>query len=84
MTEQKRQVSTRALYQRINRRLRKENKQLCTARFWRDGNREYENSDLGRYYVLDVYRNMIVVTHVRLGAYTGELGLLQPEEQPTE
>ena len=84
MTLQKRQVSDRALYQRINRKLRKEDQRLCTARYWRDGNREYENSNFGRYYVLDVYRNWIVATHVRLGAYAGELGLLQPGEQPTE
>ena len=54
-------VSTRALYQRINRALA-----------GRDGNsgRRLRNrgqsalQDLGTYYVLDIYRNFVIETHV--------------------
>ena len=68
-------VSTRALVQRINRRLAGKWQRLKTTR----GDRA--QSELGDYYVIDTKHNSLVATHVNLEAYGRELGALQKWER---
>jgi hypothetical protein len=51
-------VTERALYQRINRKLKHENQSLRTARS--------EDTNLGRYFIVDTYRNQLVDSHVNI------------------
>jgi hypothetical protein len=73
------QVSVRALIQRINRKIRPEYRRLhaCrrNSRWW---------SNLGDYYVVDTYRNMIVDSGIDPTAYGRRLGVLQPFEEVVE
>jgi hypothetical protein len=62
-----------ALIQRINRKLKPDWKQLRTARI--GGRLE---SNVGRYYVLDIYRNTVVETHVDPEYLGRELAVLAP------
>lgn len=55
-------VSERALSQRIERKLRKDNKWLRL----RKARGSQARSNLGDWYVLDLYRNAIVYDHVDL------------------
>lgn len=80
-TKQKVPVSERALFQRINRRLKQKDQLLRTARGVWDGPRWYENSDLGRFYIIDIHRNTLVSTHVDLEAYARKLDVLAPWEE---
>jgi hypothetical protein len=63
-------VSMRALLQRINRKLAKDQEVLKTLRGQR-----YEN-DLGRYYTVNVADNRIAATHVDPAMLGQELGVL--------
>jgi hypothetical protein len=84
-TKQKVGVSARALIQRVNRKLTDEHQRLHVARLYRDSsNRRWENSNLGRYYVIDFYRNIIRDTHVDLEKLGRELRVLQPWEELSE
>jgi hypothetical protein len=67
-------VTTRALVQRINRKLARDEKQL---RAYRGGRWE---TTLGRYYVVDVNRNAIVDTDVNLETLARELDALRAWE----
>ena len=69
-------VSERALIGRINRRLDRDNKKLFKSR---PGSRLEAN--VGRFYVVDVWRNTVVDTHVDLESYGRELGVLAEWEQ---
>ena len=80
-TKQKVGISERALIQRINRKLKSDNQKLCTQRYWRDGSNLYENSNLGRYYVIDVYRNYVVDHHVDIEDMGRKLGVFAPWEE---
>jgi hypothetical protein len=71
-TGKKVRVSLRALIQRINRQLAKEDEKLCKARVW--------NTDTGDYYVVDLNRNVIVGQHVDPEVWGRELGVLHPWE----
>jgi hypothetical protein len=53
---------------RINRKLAKENRKLCTSRS--NGQR----SNLGRFHVIDTWNNTVVDWHVNLDAYERDLG----------
>jgi hypothetical protein len=67
-------VSTRAVIQRINRKLKPEQRLYAcrrNSRWWRD---------LGDYYVTNIYRNIIVITRVDPEAYGRKLGVLRPFE----
>lgn len=69
-------ITERALLQRINRKLKKENQVLRTARGFWAGPNWYEDNNLGRYYVIDIYQNMLVDHHVdieEMGRDTGAL-----------
>jgi hypothetical protein len=68
-------VSTRALYQRINRELAKEGMVLKAARG------ERARSEVGDYFVLDTGHNTVVVRHVDLEKYGRELGVLAAWER---
>jgi hypothetical protein len=69
-------VSERALIGRINRRLGRDYKKLFKSR---PGSRLEAN--VGRFYVVDVWRNTVVDTHVDLKSYGRELGVLAEWEQ---
>jgi len=69
-------VSERALIGRINRRLDRDYKKLYKSR---PGSRLEAN--VGRFYVVDVWRNTVVDTHVDLESYGRELGVLAEWEQ---
>ncbi len=67
-------VSERALIQRINRRLSKEDQMLCRTR-------ERWSSDLGRYHTIDLSRNSLVAKHINLEKLGRETGALKPWER---
>lgn len=71
-------VTMRALIQRINRKLRSDYKQLCVSRGWR------LKSNLGDYYILDTYRNVVVDHHTDPKALGKELGALAEYEALSE
>jgi hypothetical protein len=66
-------VTEKALYQRINRKLRDDGETLKRARgaAW---------TTLGEYYVVNLERNYVSQHHVDLEEYGRELGALQPFE----
>lgn len=64
------QVSTRALIQRINRVLGKQDEQV---KAYRGGRSEVQ---LGRYYIVDINRNFLVAGDVNLEALGRELKVL--------
>lgn len=59
--EQKNQIA------RINRQLAKRWEKVCTSRSWR------MKSNVGERYLLDVYRNAVILTHVDLDSLEREL-----------
>ena len=69
-------VSERALIARINRKLAKDGWQLRRARGFWDRNQWHPDSNLGRFFIVDVDRNFIVNTHIGLEAYGRELDAL--------
>jgi len=71
-------VSTRALVQRINRKLAGQDEMLRTCRM---GSNYYQ---LGRYYVVDLRRNFIVGKHIELEEFGRELEVLKPWERHAE
>ena len=84
MTKQSVPVSERALVQRVNRKLRHDDRRLCAARgFWAEGT-HYDSTDLGRYYVVDVMRNAVVDRQVDLETYGRDLGVLASWESLSE
>jgi hypothetical protein len=84
MAKPKVKISERAAIQRINRKLKVQDEKLCTARMFSDGQFMHENTDLGRYYVIDVRRNFVVNTRVDLQGYGRELGAIAEWEELAE
>jgi len=76
MAKQEVIVSERALYQRINRKLKSDNEQLRTARS------PQMEASVGRYFILDVYRNCISYQRVDLEELGRKLEVLKPWEKP--
>jgi hypothetical protein len=76
LAKQKVAVTERALFQRVNRKLKQNDQKLLTARGFWDGPHFHESPDLGRHYIIDTYRNVIVDRHVDLEKYGRELGAL--------
>jgi len=68
-------ITERALLQRINRKLKSEGEQLRTAR-----SQNVETS-VGRYYIVDLERNVIAYQHVDPEALGRKLGAIQPWEE---
>lgn len=68
-------VSKRALFQRVNRTLKKQGKAIKTTRAdrWRE--------DLGDHYIIDMSRNVIVAGHIDLEEYGREIGALRDYEE---
>lgn len=71
-------ITEKALYQRINRRLKHDGEVLRTARSQRT------ELTVGRYYILDVQSNAIAYQHVDLEELGRKLGVLLPGEQLAE
>jgi hypothetical protein len=71
-------VTERALMQRINRKLRKEDQVMKSTRGdkWR--------GDLGNYYIVDLNRNTIVAQHCTPEKIGRELGVLAHYEHMAE
>lgn len=67
---QKVPVTEKALYQRINRKLAADGEKLKRAR---GANVE---TALGEYFVVDIYRNAVMHTHIDLEDYGRELDVL--------
>ena len=67
-------VTERALIQRINRALRKEDQVLRQARS------ERVRLDLGTFYVVDVRRNLLLEKDVDLETFARDLGVLKGYE----
>jgi hypothetical protein len=67
-------VTARALIQRINRALKKDDQVLRQARG------ERARLDLGDYYVVNTRRNFIDAQHVNVEALARELDVLKPYE----
>lgn len=68
-------ITERALFQRINRRLKQDNEQLRTAR-----STSVEQS-VGQYFIVDLNRNAITTQYVDLEKLGRELGVIQPWEE---
>lgn len=68
-------ITEGALYQRINRRLKHDHEQLRTSRGWQ------MESNVGHYYILDVWRNAIIAQYVDLEKLGRELDLIGPLEE---
>jgi hypothetical protein len=69
-------VSERALFSRVDHKLRHDGEKLCRCRFdsrwW---------SDLGDIYAIDVTRNAVVATNIDLEAWARELDVLREWEE---
>jgi hypothetical protein len=74
MTRQKVPIGEKAAIQRINRRLKEDQRKVRTARG------ERLRQDVGWFYVLDLQRNFIVEKDVDLEALGREVGALQDYE----
>jgi hypothetical protein len=68
-------ITVAGLTARINRKIAHNGQRLCAARV--GGRLE---SNVGRYYVLDVTRNVVIDTHVDLETLGVRLGVLQSGE----
>lgn len=77
-SEQKVPVTEKALYQRINRRLKPDEETLKKSR----SNRMF--ATVGTYYVVDLKTNAVSRLRVDLEEFGRELGALQPFEALTE
>jgi hypothetical protein len=51
---------------RINRRLSKNYRRVCTSKSWQ------EKHNLGDHYLLDAYNNTVIETHVKLDTLEAE------------
>jgi hypothetical protein len=68
-------VTRRALTQRINRVLAKENQKLLASRSWG------AKSNLGDYHIVDTYRNAVVDYHIDLVKLAKEMHVLADWEK---
>ena len=80
-------ITERALYQRINRRLKQNDEKLCTARG------ESIQNELGRFYTVETGQHVrpdramssgVVYVHVNLETLAQKLGVIQPWEELEE
>lgn len=77
-------VTLRALLQRINRVLAKEDQRLYTRRTARDGSHPRGWNDTGSHYIVDLRRNLVIGTHVDPELYGREIGVLESYEALAE
>jgi len=73
MTKERVPITEKALYQRINRKLKADDEVLKRAR-------GRLATTLGDYYTVDLQRNCIMLKDIDLEDYGRELGVLQPYE----
>lgn len=73
-----RKLTHAALLKRINRKLFHDGEVLRISRG------AYPSTDLGRYYVVDLFCNTVQCAHVDLAELGRELGVLRTEEQLAE
>lgn len=85
---QKVPVSARAVLQRINRKLGKQDwpEKVCKARAYYDGDGRgpYPDPNMGEYYRVDIERNFLTYTHVNIEELGRELEVLAPYEALAE
>ena len=83
MAKQMALISERALVRRVNRRLRAENHQMKRTRGFWDSNHldHYEDTNLGRFYVVDLLRNFVVDSFIDLEKYARDLGVMTKNEK---
>lgn len=83
MAEQMALISEGALVRRVNRRLKAENHQMKRTRGFWAGNHvhHYEDSNLGRFYVVDLMRNFVVDSFIDLEKYARDLGVMTKDEK---
>jgi hypothetical protein len=72
---QKIPLSERAVVQRINRKLAKENEALRTSR-----QNSRAQSIVGNYYIVDLNRNAVTASQIDLEALARELGVIMDYE----
>ena len=75
--KQKAPVSMRALIQRINRKLRHNGEVLKVAR----GSRAEAEADVGRYFIVNIERNLLVNDHCDPEAIGREIGVMAEHER---
>jgi hypothetical protein len=78
MANRKVPISHRALIQRINRKLAKDSMILKTARLYSTG---HENTNLGRYYIVDQTKNSLAYSHCDLDYWGKRLEVLAEWEE---
>lgn len=71
-------VTVRALFQRLNRRLKANDQKLVAARS------ERVRAEVGDYFVIDTARNTVVAMHVDLNELAREVGALAGHESVVE
>ena len=69
-------ISERALLARVSRCLSKDGERLKTCK---EDSRAFDT--LGRYYVVDIQRNLVTDRNIDLEAYARKLGVLQAWEK---
>jgi len=69
-------LSQRAVIQRINRKLAKQDQKLNTSRMKSAG-----IHDMGRYYIVDTYRNAVVDSQINLETMGRKLGAIAEYEE---
>jgi hypothetical protein len=78
--KQKAPVSMRALIQRINRKLRHNGEVLKVAR----GSRAEAEADVGRYFIVNIKRNLLVNDHCDPEAVARKIGVMAEYERLVE
>ena len=74
-------VSERALLKRINRKLAHDHEVVRKTRgFYNQGAGPYFDHNLGEYYSVDWYSNVIIATHIDIEAFGREVGVLRESE----
>jgi hypothetical protein len=68
-------ITERALFQRVNRRLKQDGEKLSTARS------DSVEIEVGHYFIVNTNRNAITAQHVDLEKLGRELGVIQPWEE---
>ncbi|MEP7366188.1 MAG: hypothetical protein ABI972_23265 [Acidobacteriota bacterium] len=78
MANKKVPITHRALIQRINRKLAQDGMILKTARLYSTG---HENTNLGRYYIVDRTKNTLAFSHCDLDYWGKRVGVLAEWEK---
>ncbi len=74
-------VSERALIQRINRKLQADDEMIRASRWIRSDGRLYEDSNTGRFFIVNFRTNFMGASHVDIEVLGHELGALKAWEE---